>query len=48
MIRTGKRPDGTPMMPPMGYHYYARIGDADMAALIRYIRSLEPKPSPGE
>lgn len=47
MIRKGVRPDGAPMMPPMGYHYYAGIGDADMAALIRYIRSLEPKPSPG-
>lgn len=48
MIRTGLRPDGAPMMPPMGYHYYASIEDADMKALIRYIRSLEPKPSPSE
>ena len=48
MIRTGVRPDGAPMMPPMGYHYYASINDADMKALIRYIRSLEPKPSPSE
>lgn len=46
MIQHGKRPDGAPMMPPMGYHYYARINEADMAALIRYIRSLEPKPMP--
>ncbi len=47
MIRAGKRPDGAPMMPPMGYSYYASIDDADMAALIRYLRALEPKPSPG-
>ncbi|MEX0923011.1 MAG: c-type cytochrome [Rhodovibrionaceae bacterium] len=47
MIRQGQRPDGAPMMPPMGYRYYASIDEADMAALIRYIRSLEPKPLPG-
>ena len=46
MIQQGVRPDGAPMMPPMGYHYYANIDEADMKALIRYIRSLEPKPSP--
>jgi mono/diheme cytochrome c family protein len=46
MIQRGVRPDGSPMSPPMGYHYYANIDGADMKALIRYIRSLEPKPSP--
>lgn len=43
MIRTGKRPDGSPMMPPMGYAYYANISDSDMAAIIAYLRSLPPK-----
>lgn len=43
MIRTGTRPDGSRMMPPMGYGYYANISDEDMAAIIAYLRQLPPK-----
>lgn len=42
VIRTGTRPDGTRLLPPMGVHYYANINDQDMAALITYLRSLKP------
>ncbi|MCF8468576.1 MAG: cytochrome c [Sneathiella sp.] len=46
IIRTGVRPDGSRLFPPMGVYYYANITDADMTALIAYLRQLEPKPSP--
>lgn len=47
MITTGTRPDGTEMLPPMGYHYYANIKPNDLKAIIAYLRSLPPKPDPG-
>jgi mono/diheme cytochrome c family protein len=43
MITTGVRPDGSPMMPPMGYGYYANVSDADLDALVAYLRSLPAK-----
>ena len=43
MITTGKRPNGSPMMPPMGYSYYANISDSDLDAIVAYLRSLPPK-----
>ena len=46
VIRTGIRPDGSRLLPPMGVYYYANINDADMAALIAYLRQLAPLPSP--
>jgi mono/diheme cytochrome c family protein len=46
VIRSGVRPDGSRLLPPMGIYYYANITDADMAALITYLRQLEPKPTP--
>ena len=47
MITQGKRPDGSPMMPPMGYGYYATMTDEDIDAVILYLRQLPPLPSPG-
>ncbi len=47
MIRTGTRPDGSPMMPPMPYRYFAKMTDDDLAAIIAYIRTLPPLPDPG-
>lgn len=44
MIREGKRPDGSPMMPPMPFGYFARMSDVDLDALIAYLRSLPPLP----
>jgi mono/diheme cytochrome c family protein len=43
MIATGTRPDGSHMLPPMPYAYYAHIRDADLDAIIAYLRSLPPK-----
>jgi mono/diheme cytochrome c family protein len=43
MITRGKRPDGSPMLPPMGYGYYANISDSDLDAIIAYLRSLPAK-----
>ncbi len=43
MITTGKRANGTKMLPPMAYSYYANIKDSDLHAVITYLRSLPPK-----
>jgi len=43
MITRGVRPDGTKMLPPMGYAYYANISDADLDAIVAYLRTLPPK-----
>ncbi|ANK83254.1 MAG: cytochrome C [Rhizobiales bacterium NRL2] len=40
MIREGVRPDGSKMLPPMPYGYYANISDPDMDAIIAFLRSL--------
>jgi mono/diheme cytochrome c family protein len=40
MLRTGSRPDGTPLLPPMPWPNYARLSEADMNALIAYLRSI--------
>ena len=45
-IRKGIRRDGGQLMPPMGYSYYSAINAPDMSALIAYLRSIPPKPSP--
>ncbi|MEJ8573947.1 cytochrome C [Microbaculum marinum] len=46
MITTGTRPDGTPMYPPMGYGYYANMKPGDVQAIVKYLRTLPPKPDP--
>lgn len=46
-IRQGVRKDGTPLKPPMAYDWYRNISDADMRALIAYLRSLRPLPLGG-
>jgi mono/diheme cytochrome c family protein len=46
-IREGVRKDGTPLKPPMGYGFYKTMSDADMAALISYLRALKPMPFGG-
>lgn len=42
-VRQGVDRDGKPYKPPMGFAYYRRISDADMAALVAYLRSLKPQ-----
>ncbi|WP_232830316.1 cytochrome c [Oceanicella sp. SM1341] len=46
MITTGHRPDGTPMLPPMGYGYYAHAKPEDISAIIAYLRALPPLATP--
>ena len=41
-ITSGMRPDGTKLFPPMGYHYYKNISDADLNAIVAYMRTLKP------
>jgi cytochrome c553 len=47
-IREGVRKDGTPLKPPMAYGWYRNINDADMKALVAYLRSLKPLPVGGK
>ncbi len=44
IITTGTRPDGSRMLPPMGYAHYARADEADIDAIILYLRSIPPLP----
>lgn len=45
-ITRGVSADGSRLLPPMGFHYYASIGGDDLDALVAYLRSLKPIPSP--
>ena len=42
-ITQGKRKDGTPLKGPMGYQYYAKMTDADLDAVIAYLRTVPAK-----
>jgi mono/diheme cytochrome c family protein len=42
-ITQGKRRDGTPLKGPMGFQYYAKMTDADLDAVIAYLRTVPPK-----
>jgi hypothetical protein len=41
-VREGRRPDGSPILPPMPWPGYASMPDADAFALAAYIKSLPP------
>ncbi|HEY0441694.1 MAG TPA: c-type cytochrome, partial [Xanthobacteraceae bacterium] len=41
-ITQGVRRDGTPLKPPMGYAWYARVSDDDLNAVVAYLRTLPP------
>jgi mono/diheme cytochrome c family protein len=43
MVTTGKRPNGSPMAPPMAYPYYTNISAEDLDAIVAYLRTLPPK-----
>ena len=42
-ITQGKRRDGSPLKPPMGYGLYAKMTDADLDAMVAYLRTVPPK-----
>jgi mono/diheme cytochrome c family protein len=39
-ITKGVRKDGTKLMPPMGYDWYATMTDADLNAMVAYLRTI--------
>lgn len=41
-IRTGHRPDGSPILPPMPWPTYSHLSDEDAFALAAYLKSLPP------
>jgi mono/diheme cytochrome c family protein len=41
-IRTGVRPNGTPLLPPMPWPDFARMTDEDAHAIAAYLKSLPP------
>lgn len=41
-IRTGKRPDGRIIGPPMPGELYAKVSDRDVRAIIAYLRQVKP------
>ncbi|WP_211841822.1 c-type cytochrome [Massilia eburnea] len=46
-IRTGKDRSGKPYKPPMAFDWYHNINDADMAAIVAYLRTLPPQQGSG-
>ncbi|MBX9840565.1 MAG: cytochrome c [Xanthobacteraceae bacterium] len=42
-IIQGKSRDGSPLKGPMGYQYYAKMTDADLDAVIAYLRTVPAK-----
>jgi mono/diheme cytochrome c family protein len=40
MIREGKRPDGSLIGPPMPFNFYRGMADADVDAIIAYLRTV--------
>jgi mono/diheme cytochrome c family protein len=42
-ITQGVRKDGTKLKPPMGYAYYAGMTNADLRAIVAYLRTVPPK-----
>lgn len=42
VVRSGVRPDGSRLLPPMGVYYYANMTESDLDAIVAYLRSLPP------
>jgi cytochrome c553 len=41
-MRTGKKPEGTDMLPPMPWQDFSRMSDGDLKAIWSYLRTLPP------
>lgn len=41
-IRQGRRPDGTPVLPPMPWPDFAAMTDDDVKAIVAFLRSVPP------
>jgi len=42
-ITQGVRKDGSRLKPPMGYHFYAKMTDGDLDAIVAYVRTVPAK-----
>ena len=42
-IRSGKKPDGSPMKPPMPWQKFASMTDVELTAIYAYLQSLPPR-----
>ncbi len=42
-IAAGVRPDGSKLLPPMPFGYYANMTSEDLDAIVAYLRSLPPR-----
>ena len=42
-ITKGISKDGSPLKPPMGFHYYATVKPADLDAIVAYLRTVPAK-----
>jgi hypothetical protein len=42
-ITQGVRRDGSKLRPPMGYAWYATMTEADLDAIVRYVRTIPPR-----
>ena len=45
-MRTGKKPNGTMIQPPMPSEVYQHMTDADLRAIYQYLRTLKPIRNP--
>jgi mono/diheme cytochrome c family protein len=45
-IQKGVSADGSPLKPPMAFGWYAKIKRGDMDAIVAYLQSLKPLPTP--
>lgn len=41
-LRTGKKKDGSPLLPPMPWPMYSQMTDEDLHALAAYLKSIPP------
>ncbi len=41
-MRTGKKPEGTDMMPPMPWPDFAQLTDSDLHAIWSYLKTVKP------
>jgi mono/diheme cytochrome c family protein len=41
-MRSGKKPNGTPIMPPMPSEVYQNMTDDDLKAIFAYLRTIKP------
>lgn len=41
-MRSGKKPEGEPLLPPMPWEGFGQMNDADLKAIYAYLKTLKP------